>query len=339
MATIGNLALTFNDLKKRQAPDGTIDHIIEVLRQSNPIMDHIKWKQGNLPTGNQTTQRTSIPTPSLRAINKGVKPTKSSTRQVTDTCCILQDRSQVDVELLALEPDPQAFRRSEDDAHVEGFSERVASMIFYGDSDANLDEFNGLAKRYNTFGGNKGNYSYQVQDAGGTADGTLSSVWFVGWGNNVSGIYPKFGYAGLKQQDLGERTVTDADGGEYQAVETLFTWKPGLIVADPRMIAAVRNIDTATLLKATDAQKKTFIDKLIRAKNSLRRLQGENMTLGIYVSEKVYDFFESYLMDKNHVHVTRQDFANGTSVTALFGIPIFKEDALTDTENHISEAK
>lgn len=138
-------------------------------------------------------------------------------------------------------------------------------------------------------------------------------------------------------RDLGERTVEDAEGGSYQAFESLFTWKPGLMVADPRMVAAVRNIDTATLLKATDAQK-SFMDQLIYAKNSLRRIQGENMKLGIYVSEKVYDFLESYLMDKNHVHVTRQDFANGTSVLALFGIPVYKEDALKDTEPLITEA-
>lgn len=338
MATIGNLALNFNDLRKRQAPDGTIDHIIEVLKQSNPIMDDIKWKQGNLPTGNQTTQRTSIPTPSLRAINKGVQPTKSSTKQVRDTCCILEARSRVDIELLQLEPDPQAFRRSEDDAHIEGFSEKVASMIFYGDSDENLDEFNGFAKRYDHFGGKKGEYSYQVRDAGGKTDGALSSIWLIGWSNSVSGIYPKYGYAGLKMRDLGERTVEDAEGGSYQALESLFTWKPGLMVADPRMVAAVRNIDTAALLKATDAQKKSFMEQLIYAKNSLRRIQGENMKLGIYVSEKVYDFLESYLMDKNHVHVTRQDFANGTSVLALFGIPVYKEDALKDTESLITEA-
>lgn len=254
MATIGNLALNFNDLRKRQAPDGTIDHIIEVLAQTDPILEHIKWKQGNLPTGNLTTQRTSLPSPSLRAINKGVQPTKSTTKQVTDTCCILEDRSQVDIELLQLEPDPQAFRRSEDDAHVAGFANRVANMIFYGDSDANLDEFNGLSKRYNAYGGTKGDASYQVRDAGGTTDGQLSSIWFVGWGDTVSGIYPKFGYAGLKQRDLGERTVLDDEKGEYQALETLFTYKPGLMVADPRMVAAVRNIDTAAILNATSAK-------------------------------------------------------------------------------------
>ncbi len=339
MATIGNLALNFNDLRKRQAPDGTIDHIIEVLTQSDPILEHIKWKQGNLPTGNQTTQRTSLPTPSLRAINKGVQPTKSTTRQVTDTCCILEDRSQVDVELLQLEPDPQAFRRSEDDAHVAGFANRVANMIFYGDSDANLDEFNGFAKRYNTYGGKKGDHSYQVRDAGGTTDGQLSSIWFVGWGDTISGIYPKFGYAGLKQRDLGERTVMDEEKGEYQAVETLFTYKPGLMVADPRMVSAVRNIDTKAILSATSAKKLEFMENLVYAKNALRRISGSNIDLKIYVSEKVYDFLEIYQLDKTNVHVTRETLTNGLDVLRLFGIPVFKEDALLDTENHISEAE
>ncbi len=338
MATIGNLALNFNDLRKRQAPDGTIDHIIEVLAQTDPILEHIKWKQGNLPTGNLTTQRTSLPSPSLRAINKGVQPTKSTTKQVTDTCCILEDRSQVDIELLQLEPDPQAFRRSEDDAHVAGFANRVANMIFYGDSDANLDEFNGLSKRYNAYGGTKGDASYQVRDAGGTTDGQLSSIWFVGWGDTVSGIYPKFGYAGLKQRDLGERTVLDDEKGEYQALETLFTYKPGLMVADPRMVAAVRNIDTAAILAATSAKKLEFMQNLVYAKNSLRRLNGGNIDLKIYVSEKVYDFLEIYQLDKTNVHVTRETLANGLETLRIFGIPVFKEDALLDTENHISEA-
>ncbi len=338
MATIGNLALNFNDLRKRQAPDGTIDHIIEVLAQTDPILEHIKWKQGNLPTGNLTTQRTSLPAPSLRAINKGVQPTKSTTKQVTDTCCILEDRSQVDIELLRLEPDPQAFRRSEDDAHVAGFANRVANMIFYGDSDANLDEFNGLAKRYNAYGGSKGDASYQVRDAGGTTDGQLSSIWFVGWGDTVSGIYPKFGYAGLKMRDLGERTVLDDEKGEYQALETLFTYKPGLMVADPRMVAAVRNIDTAAILSATSAKKLEFMQNLVYAKNSLRRINGGNLDLKIYVSEKVYDFLEIYQLDKTNVHVTKETLTNGLETLRLFGIPVFKEDALLDTENHISEA-
>lgn len=334
---IGNIALTFRDLRKRQAPDGTIDHIIEVLEQANPIMDDIPWKQGNLPTGNLTTIRTSLPSPTLRAINRGVDPTKSSTKQITDTCCILQDRSQVDVELLALEPDPKAFRQSEDDAHVEGFSQKVASMIFYGDSDANLDEFNGLAKRYASVGGEKGTTGYQVVSAGGSTASQETSAWLIGWGErSVTGIYPKFGYAGLKQEDLGETDALDANNKPFRAVTTLFTWKPGLAVEDLREVAAVRNIDLSALSKSTvtAAEKRKVIESMITAKNRMRKLDG--VTPIWYVSQGLYTFLETYLVDKNNVFVTRETLETGGPLLRLSGIPVKKVDCLSETEAVIS---
>ena len=132
MSTVGNLALTLNDWRLRTAPDGSIDYIVETLAQQNPILQQMLWMEGNLPTGNMTTQRTSIPSPSKRRINRGVDASKSTTKQITDTCCILEDRSKVDIELLGLQPDKEAFRRSEDAAHMEGFAQSVADMLFYG---------------------------------------------------------------------------------------------------------------------------------------------------------------------------------------------------------------
>ena len=76
----GNTALTFSDLRKRMDPDGKIAWIMEIMAQSNPIMQHIPWMEGNLPTGNQTTLRTSYPHPQLRRINRGITPGKSTTR-------------------------------------------------------------------------------------------------------------------------------------------------------------------------------------------------------------------------------------------------------------------
>ena len=60
---IGSTALTFSDLRKRLNPQGQLDTIMEVMAQSNPIMEDIPWMEGNLPTGNQTTVRTSYPHP------------------------------------------------------------------------------------------------------------------------------------------------------------------------------------------------------------------------------------------------------------------------------------
>ena len=135
MAILGAQSLTLTDWKKRLAPDGSIDFIVEALMNSNPIMQDIVWKEGNLPTGNRTTIRASIPTPSVRHINRGVARHKSTTRQVQDTCITLEDRSTVDVMAVKLAPDKEQFRRSEDAAFVAGFSDAVAANIFYGDSD------------------------------------------------------------------------------------------------------------------------------------------------------------------------------------------------------------
>ena len=166
MATLGTQALTLSDLRNRLAPDGSVDFIIESLLNANPIMDDITWKMGNLPTGNRTTIRTSMPKPSVRRINRGVTRHKSTTKQVQDTCIILEDRSCVDVEEIALAPNGEQFRRSEDAAFVGGFSDAIAANIFYGNADDDLDTFNGLSMRYPIVGGEKNTAGYQDCECG-----------------------------------------------------------------------------------------------------------------------------------------------------------------------------
>jgi len=187
---IGSTALTFSDLRKRLNPQGQLDTIMEVMAQSNPIMEDIPWMEGNLPTGNQTTVRTSYPHPELRRINAGVKPGKSTTKQIIDTCCLMEARSEVDVKLVKLAPDKQAFRMSEDKAYVQGFTDDLAKYMFYGDTDANPDQFNGLSIRYNTFKGDLGEEGYQVVNAGGKTANKQTSAYIVDWGEDaVVGIY------------------------------------------------------------------------------------------------------------------------------------------------------
>lgn len=342
MAVLGNTALTLSDWRKRMAPDGSIDFIIEALQNANPIMDDIVWMMGNLPTGNKTTLRTSMPTPSVRRINRGVARHKSQTEQVTDTTIILEDRSVVDIELLALAQNGEAFRRSEDAAFVAGFSDAVAANIFYGDTTADAGEtFNGIAMRYNEYGDAtyKNKAAYQVISAG-TAGTNNTSGYFVGWGTHATtGIYPKGSQLGLQQRDLGESTVTDANGREYQAVTTLFTWKCGLAVGDIRANAAVRNIDMSTLGSLTSAQKLALVEKFIRAKNRIRGIQSRDKKVVLYVGDELYNFFELYLLDKNNVHVTRQELMNAAPQLYLSGVPIKKCDAISEAEPAVQAAQ
>ncbi len=332
MGVLGTQALTLSDYKKRINPDGSVAFIIEALESVNPITQDAVWKEGNLPTGNVTTIRTSLPTPSIRKINRGIKRSKSTTKQVQDTCIILEDRSSVDIELLALQKDKEGFRRSEDAAFIQGFADVVASNMFYGDTDDNADTFNGLSVRYNTLtdGGN-GTPGHQVISAGTAGSNTNTSIYIVGWGTQATcGIYPKNSVMGLQHRDLGEKTVQDADGHEYQALQSLFTWKAGLAVQNIRANAMVRNIDTTKL--TTAANQKAVIEAIVKAKNRIQGLDRGDKQVAMYVSPSVYDMIELWLTDKNNVHVTRQELMGQMPQLFFTGIPVKKCDAITDKE-------
>lgn len=332
MATLGTQALTMSDYKKRINPDGSIAFIIEALENSNPILQDAKWKEGNLPTGNVTTIRTSLPTPSIRKINRGIKRSKSTTKQVQDTCIILEDRSNVDIELLALQKDKEGFRRSEDAAFIQGFSDVAAHNLFYGNTDDNADTFNGLSVRYNTLtdGGN-GTAGHQVISAGTAGTNTNTSIYIVGWGTQATcGIFPKNSTMGLNHRDLGEQVVTDNDGREYQALQSLFTWKLGLAVQNIRANAVVRNIDTTKL--TTAANQKGIIEAIVRAKNRIQGLDRGDKQVAMYVSESIYNMLEIWLSDKNNVYVTRQELMGKMPQLYFSGLPVKKCEAISDTE-------
>ena len=324
MATIGATCLTLNDLRKRLGTDGKIDEIMEVLAASNPILDHMTWMEGNLTTGNKTTLRNSIPKPSVRYINKGIAPTKSDTKQITDTSVILQARSEVDVELLALSSDKEAFRRSEDQAHIEGFGQQLADMVIYGNTASDPDTFNGLDIRHRALG-----VTDPTISAGGTSSGAMTSAFFVEWGpRSCTGIYPKGASAGLDHKDLGEQTVEDRDGLKYQAEVSLFTWKCGLTVRDYRTVGAIRNIDPALFATGTSAQKLALLKSFLTVHDRLRHPDKAIL----YVSNALFTGLKLFLMDKNNAYVTQDTLEGGIPAYRFDGVRVVKLDAISDTE-------
>jgi hypothetical protein len=333
MATIG-LAHTMSDLRKMLNPDGSIDRVMEVLNESNPIMEDVQWVEGDLPIGNKTTIRASLPTPSIRRINRGTPATKGTVRQIIDVCMNLEDRSCVDVELLTGKPNPEAYRAAEDDAHVEGMGQYVARQLLYGDLDADPDTFNGFFTRYNTLTGDKGTPGYQCISCGTAGTNTNTSILFVDWGDRrVTGIYPKNTTAGLKTQDLGEGDVYDKDGHAYRAVQTLYSMKCGLAVHNVRSVVRACNIDVTKLASMTDAAQKALIDKFIFAKNRLWMPKSPVA----YVSEDLYSFLETYLTNKNNVHVTREDIMGAPPKLRFAGIIVKKMDCMVNTEAAVTE--
>ena len=66
MAVKGLTALTLADWGKRVDPNGKVDKIIELLNQTNPILQDMPFVEGNLPTGHRTTIRSGLPSATWR---------------------------------------------------------------------------------------------------------------------------------------------------------------------------------------------------------------------------------------------------------------------------------
>lgn len=251
MATLATNFLTLADWSKRVDPDGNVPVVAELLSQSNEILEDALFSEGNLPTGHRVTIRTGLPTAYWRSINQGVPPSKSTTVQVDESVGMLEAYAKVDKDLALLNGNTAAFRLSEDSAFLEAMNQTQAQTLFYGNPGSDPRQFLGLSTRYGTISG-AGN-AQNILDAGGTSSNN-ASIWLTVWGDNsVFCTFPKGSQAGLVHQDQGELTVYDANGNPYQAYQTHYQWKNGLVVKDWRYVVRICNINTANLVAETAA--------------------------------------------------------------------------------------
>ncbi len=269
MATLPKAgAVTLTDIAKSLDPDGSTAATIELMSQNNDAIQDVLWKEGNLPTGHQTTVRTGIPQGTWRQMYKGTQPSKSVRAQITDTCGILEQRSEIDVDVANLNGNTATFRLSEAESHIEGMSQDFLEALFYNDTAVNPERFMGLTPRYNTLLTATAESAANVVDGGGVGSDN-TSLWLVVWGENtVCGIYPKGQAGGMDHKDLGEIDAFDTQTppARYRAVADLWKWRCGLSVRDWRYAVRIANIDVSDLIGQTGTQAitaATHINKLI----------------------------------------------------------------------------
>lgn len=245
MATLSSLRPTLLDLARRTDPDGQIAKIVEILHETNEILDDMVWKEGNLPTGNRTTIRSGLPAPTWRKLYGGVQPSKSTTVQITDNTGMLEAYAEADKALVDLANDPAEFRLSEDASHIEGISQELADTLFFGDETTEPEAFTGFGPRFNSLTAENGD---NIVEGGGTGVDNRS-IWLIVWGDKVHGIIPKNSNAGLQFTDKGQVTIEDIDGsgGRMEAYRSHYRFDAGLTVRDWRFVVRIANIDFSSL--------------------------------------------------------------------------------------------
>jgi hypothetical protein len=335
MPTLATNALTLADWAKRRDPDDRVATIIELLAQSNPILEDMLWTEGNLPTGHRTTVRTGLPDVAWRKLNYGVPQSKSTTVQVDDTCGMLEAFGQVDKDLAELNGNTAAFRLSENMAFLEAMNQEMASTLIYGNSGTEPEAFTGLAPRYSSLSAASGQ---NILSAGGAA--TNTSIWLVGWGDqSVTGIYPKGSTAGLQHVDLGLDTITDAAGGKYRAYQDHYQWKCGFSLRDWRYATRIANVNTTHLAALDNTQALSASTSIIKLMSrAIDRIPNFGMCRPVfYMNRTVFSLLRVLAMEKSNnvlaIESGLSQFGNPISGNLSFmGIPVRRVDALLNNE-------
>jgi hypothetical protein len=323
MATVGENCLTLSDWAKRVDPKGSVPLIVELLEETNEILEDMLWVQGNLPTGHRTTVRDGDPTVYWRLLNQGVAKSKSKTRQVDDVCGMMEGRSEIDVDLAKLNGNTNEFRFAEDSAFTEAMNKEMAAKLFYGNTASDPEQIHGLAPRYPF------KNSPNVIDALGTGT-DLTSVWLICWGQDtVHGIFPKGSKAGLEHKDRGQEKVFDDSNNPYYAYVSTFQWKPGLVVRDWRYVVRICNLESSGTTNTISTE------LLIKAIGKLPSMNKGSKA--IYLNSNMWTRLNIIAQSQTNVNLTLETFG-GKKIPSFWGIPLRKCDAILNTESHLTTA-
>ena len=330
MGTLSTTNPTLADVASRMTADGKIDpQIVEMLNETNEVLDDMTVIEANGFTEHKTTVRSGLPAGTWRKLNYGVQPEKSRTVPVKDSMGMLETYAEVDKALADLNGNSAAWRLSEDRAFIEGMNQTMATTLFYGDSSADPEKFMGLAPRYNSLSAEN---AMNIIDAGGTGSDN-ASIWLIVWGpNTCHSIFPKGSAAGLQSRDLGEHTLTDAAGGRYQGYRTHYKWDIGAVLRDWRYVVRIANIDVSDLTKNAAAGA-DLIDLMTQALELV-----PNVGMGrpaFYMPRKLRSFLRRQITNKVAASTLTMEEIAGKKVVAFDGVPCRRTDALLLTEARV----
>ncbi len=348
MAAIANTVDTLMNWAKMRDPDGRAAQIVELLNQSNEIIPDMLWTEGNLPLGNRTTVRVSLPTVYTRQIGGAVATSTSRSAQFDDSCSIIEAWNEVDCKLADMQGDAAAYRFSQMLPYFEAMCQKFAYLFWYGDTTVDPTQFFGMAARYASLSASIAS-SQNVINAGGSAS-VNASMWLVTHGQGATtGIFPKGSKAGLQHENLGKirsQTAAAYPSTSLMVYADQYTWDAGVAVEDWRRNVRIANVDMTNLVAESGAA-----DLLKLMYKALMRLPSIGMPastsgnpmsqlpsggrVSFYCNRTMREMLGIQALNK----VSNQlvfDTMDGVKVLTFQGIPIRNSDQLTSSETAVS---
>src|SRR5512139_383532 len=306
----------------------------QVLNRKCPLVKVLPMVASNQIMSNIGSRDSYLVTPGTRRFNEGIVPTATKSQPFSEAIAMFEDYSEVDYALWQIQNNPNAWRQSQDRRKVEGLTQGLENMFWYGSVASDSGAFNGLLTRFNsltTYPNGDSSWYYNVlSNLGGTSANT-TSIWIIEFGEKkVFGLYPKNLPGGLQIEDLGKHTKEWGSGKLSEVLRTHFTWFAGLEIDDERCVQRISSIGTTVGGVANFDE-----ELLIQAKNQLPG-SGEDPGTVIFCNRIVKTQMDIRAVSQKGNTYFTQDNASGDvwgrPVTRFQGIPVMTAEKILNTE-------
>lgn len=340
-AKVDNTMLTQIELLRRTDPKGNVADIAEVLNETNEIIQDVSFKEGNLLQGDEQVIRNGLPDVYWKQKGRGVPASTSQTATVTETCATMAAMSKIPVDILALNGNDAAYRKTEEAPFIESMGQKFASTLFYGDGTKVAEGFTGLATRYSTLDTSKAENAKNVIDCGGTGN-KLTSIYIVGWGDSIYCPYPKGSKVGLQSTDKGAIILPDDLGNLTEYYVSMYEWNVGLMVKDWRCVVRLANINPDELFSGKGmgngdlktANSTNILLKLDEGISKLRKTGSQRYA--IYMNNDVHEGI-AVVAARTNMQVIKYseastEYGNHSVWSSYRGYPMRQCDQIVNTE-------
>ena len=343
VATIGYNTLldVVNEYSSMDA-SGTYLQIAQILDRACPLVKALPMVKSNQIMSNIGSRDTYLGNPGTRRFNEGVLPTATKSAPLTEPIAMFEDYGEVDWALYRVQNEPERWRTNQDRRKIEGLTQKMESVLFYGSLYADPSQFNGLLTRFNSLSvypnGDSSWYYNVLSNLGGTSANT-TSIWMIEFGEGkVYGIYPKNLPGGLEFEDLGRSTkemYVSAGVNKYMEIlRSHMSWFMGLEIDDERCVQRVSSIGTT--LGGSGNFDETL---LIQAKNQLPGF-GEAPGTVILCNRAVKTQMDirAVTLKTNTYFTQNVDTGDvwGKGVTRFQNIPVLVAEKILNTETGLS---
>lgn len=291
----------------------------------NEILGDMKYKAANGGQIHKESTFENLPAATFGGLGGFWPSVKASARQLEEKCFHTSQFSVVPVDIGRASGNWKAYRKSEDDAVVEGIMQSIADKIIYGDGLTDPMQPLGLRYRLNALS------MSNVLGAGGTSGG-LTSIYVIKQDPRAFfGIYSKGQEAGMQVEDQGIQTEFDGTS-RRRVYQTQYTWDMGFMIRDPRVVWRIANIP----VPASDMDESAFAKwnhLLIRILNTV---PGRNAgMMRIYMNSDLLTQLDIMHLTKGNAYYTPAS-PDGQIPAAFRGIPLRRTDAILSTETQIT---